>query len=163
MLKQRKNIYKKFSPSMSEWNQLYVLMLYTYIIIYMYKYMYKYIYIYICIHIYVYIYICTCIYIYIYIYVYIYICIYLYIHIYMYIYIYIYRWTSIKSTCKLSVCISKNLRWLNKQVKRVLRSDTTGFTSLRFSSVITMLASPLLFTYLTLSKPQWRQIFMCIY
>ena len=26
--------------------------------------------------------------------------------------------------CKLSVCISKNLRWLNKQVKRVLRSDT---------------------------------------
>ena len=25
--------------------------------------------------------------------------------------------------CKLSVCISRNLRWLNKQVKRVLRSD----------------------------------------
>ena len=28
------------------------------------------------------------------------------------------------SMCKLSVCISKNLRWLNEQVKRVLRSDT---------------------------------------
>ena len=37
---------------------------------------------------------------------------------------YIYRWTSIKRTCKLSVCISKNLRWLTKQVKRVLRNDT---------------------------------------
>ena len=34
------------------------------------------------------------------------------------------RWTSIKSTCKLSVCLSKNLRWLNEQFKRVLRSDT---------------------------------------
>ena len=33
-------------------------------------------------------------------------------------------YTSIKSTCNLSVCISRNLRWLNKQVKRVLRSDT---------------------------------------
>ena len=34
------------------------------------------------------------------------------------------RSTSIKSTCKLSVCTSRNLRWLNKQVKRVRRSDT---------------------------------------
>ena len=38
--------------------------------------------------------------------------------------LYLYRWTSIKSAYKLSVCISKNLRWLNKPVKIVLRSDT---------------------------------------
>ena len=37
--------------------------------------------------------------------------------------IWIYRWTSIKSMCKLALCINKNLRWLNKQVKRVLISD----------------------------------------
>ena len=41
-----------------------------------------------------------------------------------YIYHALYRWASIKSTCKLSVRVSKNLRWLNKQVKRVPRSDT---------------------------------------
>ena len=33
------------------------------------------------------------------------------------------RYKKIKSTCKLFVCISKNLRWLNEQVKRVLRYD----------------------------------------
>ena len=43
---------------------------------------------------------------------------------FLWLYMYIDRWTSIKSTCKLSVCISKNLRWLNEQVKKVLRSDT---------------------------------------
>ena len=41
-----------------------------------------------------------------------------------YVYIYRERWTSVKSACKLSVCISKNLRWLDKRVKKVLRSDT---------------------------------------
>ena len=38
--------------------------------------------------------------------------------------LYMCRWTSIESTCNLFVCISKDLRWWNKQVKRVLRSDT---------------------------------------
>ena len=63
--------------------------------------------------------------------------IYIYISTYIYAYINIYKWTSIKSKCKLSVCISNNLRWLNEKVKRVLRYEwhTTGFTSLRFSSL----------------------------
>ena len=73
------------------------------------------------------------------------------------------QWTSIKSTCKLSVCINKNLRWLNEQVKRVQKSTkewhTVCFT--RFSSVITMLALPLLFTYLTLSRYDFRCL--CVY
>ena len=38
-----------------------------------------------------------------------------------------------------------------------------GFTSLRFSSMIIMLVLPSLFTYLTMSKQQSRQIFMCIH
>ena len=29
-----------------------------------------------------------------------------------------------KTTCKLSVCISKNLRWLNEKVKTVPRYET---------------------------------------
>ena len=37
---------------------------------------------------------------------------------------YIYISSSIKSTCVLSVCVSKHLRWFNKQVKRELRSYT---------------------------------------
>ena len=63
--------------------------------------------------------------------------IYIYISTYIYAYINIYKWNSIKSKCKLSVCIGKNLRWLNEKVKRVLRYEwhTTGFTSLRFSSL----------------------------
>ena len=40
---------------------------------------------------------------------------------------------------------------------------TTVFTSLRFSSVITMLTLPLIFTYLTLSKQLWSLIFMRMY
>ena len=43
-------------------------------------------------------------------------------------------------------------RRLNEHVKR---EHTTGFTSLWFSSVITMFALPLLFTHLTLSKQLW--------
>ena len=39
----------------------------------------------------------------------------------------------------------------------------TGFTSLRFSSMIIMLVLPSLFTYLTMSKQQSHQIFMCIH
>ena len=39
--------------------------------------------------------------------------------------------------------------WLNEQVKR---EHATGFTFLRFSSVIKILGSPLLFTYLTFLK-----------
>ena len=35
-----------------------------------------------------------------------------------------------KSTCKFSACISKNLGWLNEQVKRVLRSDTRSVSRL---------------------------------
>ena len=46
-------------------------------------------------------------------------------------------YTSIKGTCNFSVCISRNLRWLNKQVQKSTKEwYTTGFTSLRFSSVI---------------------------
>ena len=37
---------------------------------------------------------------------------------------------SIKSTCKLSVCLNKNLRWLNEQVKRVLRYLTRPISRL---------------------------------
>ena len=40
---------------------------------------------------------------------------------------------------------------------------STGFTSLLFWSVIMMLLLPLLFTYLTLSKQLWCQIFMRTY
>ena len=69
-------------------------------------------------------------------------------------------YTSIKGTCNFSVCISRNLRWLNKQVQKSTKEwYTTGFTSLRFSSVIKMLALSLLFTYLTLSKQLWHQIY----
>ena len=89
----------------------------------MYIYIYIYIYnIYIHIYTYTYIYIIY-VYRYIYIYLYIRICICTYIH-YTQICIYTYRWTSIKRTCKLCVCLSKNLKWLNKQFKRPLRSDT---------------------------------------
>ena len=51
--------------------------------------------------------------IYIHIYIYIYKYMYLFIFIY-YVDIYTHKSTSIKSTCKLSVCISKSLRWLIK-------------------------------------------------
>ena len=43
--------------------------------------------------------------------------IYTYTYIYTCIYIYIYIY-------KTSVCISKNLKWLNEQVKKVRRYDT---------------------------------------
>ena len=39
--------------------------------------------------------------------------------------------SSIKSTCKLSVCISKNLRWLNEQVKRVKSTKEWHTTNFR--------------------------------
>ena len=72
-----------------------------------------------------------------------------------------YKLISVKSTCKLSVCISKNLRWWNEeQAKSTKIWHTMSFTSLQFSSVIQMLGLPLLFTYLTLSKQLRRQIFM---
>ena len=63
-----------------------------------------------------------------YVYIYIYICMYVYILCYiLYIYIIYYIYNiycineslrSIKRTCKLSLDISKNLRWFNEQVKR---------------------------------------------
>ena len=51
----------------------------------------------------------------------------IYLSVYLSIYLSIYGWISIKSTCKLFLCISKNLRWLNKQVERVLRRHKNRF------------------------------------
>ena len=45
----------------------------------------------------------------------------MYIEIYIYTYI---QTNSTKSTCKVSACVSKNLRWLNKNVNLVLRYNT---------------------------------------
>ena len=64
------------------------------------------------------------IYIFIYSYIYIYISFYIYVHRNIYIHIYTDKWTSTKSTCKVSACVSKNLRWLNKNVNLVLRYNT---------------------------------------
>ena len=83
-----------------------------FIIIYIHTYIYV-------IYIYIYLF-----YIYIFIYIYIYISFYIYVHRNIYIHIYTDKWTSTESTCKVSACISKNLRWLNKNVNLVLRYNT---------------------------------------